>query len=72
MSLKDPENIYLILLEEITGIKNVSRGTACILLSKIKFPQNTLLLEKILKDNLFRNNKLPKQYSVVPGNQSTK
>lgn len=46
MSLKDPENIYLILLEEITGIKNVSRGTACILLSKIKFPKILYCLKK--------------------------
>jgi hypothetical protein len=35
MSLKDPENIYLLLLEEITGIKNVSKSTACIILSKL-------------------------------------
>ena len=33
MTLKDPENIYLTILEEITGIKNISRSNACIILS---------------------------------------
>lgn len=62
MSLKDPENVYLILLEEITGIKNVGKSTACIILSicqSIIFNFN--FLKKI--DDLFRTNKIPNHYN---------
>lgn len=35
MKLKDPENVYVALLQEITNIKNVSKSTACLILSQI-------------------------------------